>query len=276
MNNTEWAHDSDQAAFGDSGPWVRHLPLAWRLAATPAGAASPPPDPTDAYLRALSLGSDPDSEAHAALIAYWAPLLQLCHFGLGWTRPDLGLSRWLEMGAPTDDPALEVIARWWSPQRLGDVLAWAAATDHFLDTASQMAEIGDLRNVDLTSVPDRYEHRRTAAWSAVWGGGSDPLHLGHHALVAIQASDAPPAYSGVRRTDGADPTGSGAAHRALFLPTYAGWYRTLLTQRPTAIAGRSVRTDVVCPAVGWLGQYRQSRETGLQFRGRHRWHELGN
>lgn len=276
MNDTTWAHNSDQAAFGDSGPWVRHLPLAWWLTATPAGSGSPPPDPTDTYLQGTVSGRDPNSKAHAALIAYWAPLLQLCHFGLGWTRPDLGLSRWLEMGSPTEDPVLKVIATWWSPERLTDVLAWAAATGHFHHAAAQIAEIADLRNVDLTPLPDRYEHQRTASWSAVWAGGSDPLHLGPHALVAVQSSDEPDTESGVRRTDSRNPMGSGAALRALIFPTYAGWYRTLLTQRPTAIAGRSVRTDVVCPPVGWLGQYRESRETGLQFRGQHRWHELGN
>lgn len=276
MNDIEWAHDSDHAAFGDSGPWVRHLPLAWSLAATPASAASPPPDPTDTYLEDSASGRDPNSKAHAALIAYWAPLLQLCHFGLGWSRPDLGLSRWLEMGSPTDDPVLEVIARWWSRERLGDVLAWAARTGHFQHAASHIAELAELREVDLTPLPDRYEHRRAESWSAVWAGGSDPMHLGPHALVAIQSPDTTLVQSGVRRTDSSNPTGSGAANRALILPTYAGWYRTVLTERPTAIAGRSVRTDVVCTPVGWLGQYRQSRQTGLQFRGRHRWHELGN
>lgn len=274
MSSTAWSHESDMEAFGDSGPWVRHLPRAWWMAASPAGATmEPPPDPTDEFVRG---GGVSDRRLHGDLIAYWAPLMHLCHFGLGWPRPDLGLSRWLEMGAPTDDPVLAVIARWWSPERLRDFLAWAAVSPSFAQFAQHLANVAGTAGTDAIPRTNHEMSRRSTEWAAVWGGGGDPLHLIDHARIALDGGGSSTGPGEVRRTDSATPTESGAAHRALVVPTYGGWYLTLLRQQPTSTQGRSVRTDVVCPAVGWLGQYRKSRKTGLHFRGRHRWHELGH
>lgn len=66
-------------------------------------------------------------------------------------------------------------------------------------------------------------------------------------------------------------------HRRLvsFTP-YAGWYHHLSDSGPGRVDDRSVRVDVVCRTVGWLGEYRRSTETGIWFRGQHRWHMLGN
>ena len=45
---------------------------------------------------------------------------------------------------------------------------------------------------------------------------------------------------------------------------------------PHTIDGRSTRVGLLCPPIGWLGTYRCSGDTGLWFRGRHRWRALGN
>src|SRR4051794_17938997 len=51
----------------------------------------------------------------------------------GWTRPDIGVTRWLQGGRPTDQPALAVLDRWWGEEALA-LSAWAergATLDHF-------------------------------------------------------------------------------------------------------------------------------------------------
>ncbi len=100
-----------ETATGDSGPWARWLGLAWRMAAGPDGNHRRPPRP------------GPDSTLEAQM-AWWAPALHLLCYGLGWTQPQAGLARWLEMGAPTDDPLVAAVGRWWGAD-IEDLLAWA-------------------------------------------------------------------------------------------------------------------------------------------------------
>lgn len=57
---------------------------------------------------------------------------------------------------------------------------------------------------------------------------------------------------------------------------YEGWYSQLLTSPRAWKGSHDVRMDVIVRPLGWLGTYRKSRVTGLWFRGRHRWHMLGN
>lgn len=280
---TDWTHSKQAAlAFGENGAWVRHLVVAWQAANTPEGLAVPvPPDPTEAFTRSAP-GSDQHQRLHDDLHAYWGPLTHLLCFGLGWTRPDLGLARWLEEGAPTEDPILRLVARWWGTDRVADLLAWAAAQQRFVEFGRTIARSGGYHRFDDTPVPDRYRERRESpAWLKVWGGGTDPLHLIGHA-------GAPMTYPPEDQAGGFNPVphwgNSQTAAEAGEVPrmvivtdTYRAWHATLWHYRPgRAPNGRSIRTDVVVKPVGWLGEYRQSTETGAWFRGRHRWHMLGN
>ena len=81
------------------------------MAADPHGTHEPPPTPA------------PDGR-HDERIAWWAPLLHLTAYGLGWAHPIRGLAR-DQAGRPTDEPIFAAVQRWWG-RCLDDVLAWGA------------------------------------------------------------------------------------------------------------------------------------------------------
>ncbi|KQP66922.1 hypothetical protein ASF47_04235 [Nocardioides sp. Leaf285] len=91
-------------------------------------------------------------------MAYWAPLLHLLHFGLGWTRPDRGLAAWIALGCPTDDPVLAVVSRWWPRERLEDFLAYAGQSRALIDLGGEIASRGGYRDFESDPLPDEYAH----------------------------------------------------------------------------------------------------------------------
>jgi hypothetical protein len=264
------------AAAGESGPWGAHLGRAWGAAADPAGEHPAPPTPV--------LMDDPEADLgshHAELLAYWGPMLHLLVFGLGWTRPDLGLQRWHEMGQPTEHPILAVASRWWGPF-IPDVLAWAGNSDrlasagvHLTPGGMQLAPggahlgPGSGRSPSSAKVDDRWlEVRRSDPhWQRLWSGG-DPMHLADHVGPPAEENSGAPG----RLLVGSHEDG----RAAVLCDEYRGWHHALshcgLTQTRH---GRSWRVDVIVRPLGWLGTYRLSRETGVWFSGRHRWHRLG-
>lgn len=228
-----------------------------------------PPDPTATYL------AQPSSEdAHGALIAWWAPLQQLLCFGLGWIRPDLGLARWRSMGFPVDDPILRAIHNWWGADRIVDYLAWAATSSAWEGYPERLAEVVPVRNRvagRLAGDLDLSRRQAMADWKAVWGGGSDPMHLVDHALNPLSPNPRTIEARELRGPDHVLPN-----RLTLIAETYAGWYWLFTHYQPKRAGGRSIHTDIFVKPVGWLGEYRYSTETGLWFRGQHRWHMLGN
>ena len=100
--------------------------------------------------------------------------------------------------------------------------------------------------------------------------GNDPLHLKDHIAFLTE-----PNPHGIELS--LDPNGE--SRGTLIAPTLAGWYAYLrdceALQRPHP-TGRSWRIDVVVKPVGWLGTYRQSRDTGRWFAGPHSLHVVGN
>jgi hypothetical protein len=264
----KWDHsDYSKPALGDSGPWAWWLPLAWRAVADPAGRHPLPKPPTGRY----PFGDDGGPKSLAYMIAWWAPLLQLLFFGLGWVRPDLGLARWIELGQPTEDPVLRTVQRWWGP-RLLDYLAWAARSELLVQRAVAIGEVTHT-SVSRVELPELWaDRRRSPEWQQTWGEGD--LHLSFHAGSAVAHDDHDLAYpESVLMTDLAD-----APRAAMILPAYEGWYAALSqlgSHLPDRADRRSWRVDVAIRPLGWLGTYRRSRQTGRWFSGRHRWHQLG-
>jgi len=169
------------------------------------------------------------------------------------------------MGAPTDDPLVAAVGRWWGAD-IEDLLAWAYDQNLTMIPGSQAA-VGSrpaeslLRNLS--------ERRASPRWQHTWAGGTDPLHLASHAQSPLEPAEAPT----VTHNDSDHSPRSALLHES-----YPGWYRSLQETESLAEphqSGRSRKVDVVIRRIGWLGTYRQSRETGLWFRGRHRLHQLG-
>ena len=234
-------------AIGEQQAWAECLPLAWRMAADPSGRHIPPTEPLPTA----------DVQEHCA---WWTPLLHLTLYGLGWPQPGLGLMNWLEMGRPTEHPILRTINEWWG-DRVEGFVAWAARLDD--------PEPSRITTQFLSAIPDarhsiqRFGHQ-TSRNEPPWG-----LHLSRHFAAPLEVTEH-------GRTRVIAP-GAADAHEAVLLTrTYGGWYRSLATSglgvTPT---GRNWRINVVCEPLGWLGQYRRSRKSGLWFSGSHRWHSLG-
>lgn len=263
----DWDHsDFSESAVSDSGPWVWWLPLAWRAATDPLGAHPLPPPPGP-----LRWEDKDGPHSHAYTIAWWAPLLHLLFFGLGWVQPDLGLARWLDGGQSDDDPVLRTVKRWWGPY-VADLLAWAGGPGKLHDISSRIAEATGT-TATTARLPDRWAGHRSPGWEQVWGGGGDSLHLGAHVITAAEAAEYDP-HDVVLATDLV-----GSPRAVLSLPAYQGWYTTLGhfgAKLPARADGRMWRVSVIIRPLGSLGVYRQSRDTGRWFSGRHRWHQLGS
>ncbi|WNB86439.1 hypothetical protein [Cellulomonas sp. ATA003] len=246
--------------LGDSGPWVRHLATAWQSCAAP-GVVVPPPRPL------MSPEADNSTEALTARIAHFSPLLHLLVFGLGWSKPDVGISRWIRSGRATNEPVLRAVQQWWADDLAGFV-EWLGVS------GSARAGIRRVLTGDPTPRPEDHTIGRAPAdpdWQRIWGGGWDPMHLTGHIEGPASAGAFDWMLTGPSQAD------DGVPRAALVAETYVGWYAAL--QRfagPTRSGMHDLRIDVTCRPIGWLGQYRRSTRTGLWFRGTHTTHTLGN
>ena len=99
-------------------------------------------------------------------------------------------------------------------------------------------------------------------------GGSDSLHLSAHADACLDAPSPDPlvhVLPGRRRV-------------VLVTGGLAHWQADLerLHAQLPSLGGRSWRVEVFDRTVGWLGEYRRSRDTGRWFTGKHSIHMQGN
>lgn len=112
--------------------------------------------------------------------------------------------------------------------------------------------------------------RTTPEYQSMFGSDGDPFHLTMH--LALYQGGVKPQRRKTKVVLGGEPVHYlliGEQYRTLFDALREGLV-------PSETAERSSKVGVVCPPVGWLGNYRRSRDTGLWFRGQHRWHSLGN
>lgn len=277
FDTSGWGNDNRPGyspdALGDQGCWTWWLPLAWHAVVDPGASIEFPPSPERAP------GREVDLLYYRA--AYWAPLFHLTCFGLGWQRPDLGLARWLEQGAPTDDPILRVIGQWWGVG-VENMLAWTTDpnTAFPLLVGSVDAVIG--MQSPKTALRDRWkELRQTQEWGQIlWGPDPDGMHLQLHGITPVEGDS----WLGEAHVRGDEPEliflNRGKSQRAvLMLDSYVGWYRhlhALGATLPDRDDGHAWRVDVVVRPLGFLGTYRRSWESGRWFSGQHRWHTLGS
>lgn len=264
--------EAGRAAFGEWSPWTQSLPVLWRELALPdpdhalpepVWNAAPGQHPEDIYGHGLD-----------QRIRFWTPLLHLAMGRLGWVDPGVGAASWVQAGMPTDDPALELMARWWGDSVLGLCL-WDRESPMLGQITAEVATAtgttvpGRPDPVDAPGAPDDRTHRR---WADLFAGGGDGLHLSVHVPLALIGSS----ELGQAATSLMLDHATGDA--VLVLDRYVGWYRVLAEEGarlPARPGGRSWRVHVVVQQIGWMGQFRRSRLTGRWFAGRHRWHQLG-
>lgn len=229
--------------MADDGPWVWYLKDAWHACAT---------DSVEVHThRQPKIGGE---DWHAKFIAYWTPMFHPLIFGLGWSRPDIGLLRWRDMGYPALDPILGATLRWWSKERIEDVLAWAAVTTTFRSQAEVFMLLTGAHVPDEEEFPDTAEWRRLReqhVWKEAWYGGGDPFHLQHHALTPLSPllGDEPGRHLG-RPDRGPTLCEDPGENLVLLLDTYFAWYRRLLETANQIAVVAEFPVDVVVKPVG--------------------------
>ncbi|QSR30775.1 hypothetical protein CFI00_09775 [Nocardioides sp. S5] len=238
----------------------RWLPQAWAM-----GAKGIPPAPTEEDVS----GSRQREHAAEEMLAFWAPLLHLLTWGLGWIRPDIGLVEWRRCGSASD-PVLDLVARWWTPAQLEDFLAWAETSGALSDFAQDFLNAcPDLRiterdvQQDLDLDPKVLGRQKFDDWTSRWDA-YDPYRIVEHLTQGWRGSSdsAPLNPVPVQLTNG---TLLVAAHK------YARWASL---PRHYQYGGDAL-IDVYVANVGALGTFTQSQTTGLWHRTLEEIHLLG-
>jgi hypothetical protein len=203
-------------------------------------------------------------------LGYWTSLQSFLTYSFGWTRHDRGLRWWYDAGRPVDDPRLALISAVW--ERDGNLLAYAewshARVEWFGHQAlSEWTDYDGRPDVLSTD----WQQRLRAVGERFQTDGTSPhgnhLEGGDHA-----------AGPAAQRYDATLTVTDRAARRAVYTSTSAlGWYRGLaeLGRDLPALGNASWRVEVYVQSIGFLGVYRRSRQTGLWFSGRHRFHTVG-
>lgn len=240
--------------------WGYQIPSVYRILADPGASHT--------YQRAPRRGDE-----HWMALGYWTPLIHVLLYGLGWPRPSLGLKRWVDEGKPTGDPQLRLVRELWdSDGQLDWFLAWLPTAEY--QVAAGLTELASIRiRWDSDYVHRSHRYRAVAAEAEESGipnpisGGTDPLHLSSHCDGPIAAPDDTPSYWLSLNAE--------ARRGSLVLDSMPGWYRTLAEIDLPDLGSRSWRIAVHTKDAGYLGTYRKSRESGLWFSGRHRYHSWG-
>lgn len=227
--------------FGDEPGWHLWTPEVLRRVAGASSCAMPKVTHT--------------RQPHSLMLRAWGPLLTLLHYHLGWRRVDLGLARWaLTDFDPNGDPTLTTIKELWGPA-LPAFTFWYLGSMHANEDST------------VTNALALLQGNREAAVTF----GPDNLHLGWHYQAAVAEPERP-----------TDETASlqvpEQGHASLVLPVHRGWYRLLQEagkRLQPLTNGRSWRVDVTIIPIGFIGQFRLSRDTGVWFHGRHQAHQLG-
>ncbi len=202
----------------------------------------------------------------------WEPLHYLLTALLGWRSPGHGLAWWYAGGKPVDDTRLRLVRDHWDAHhQLDYYAAWAWAQGQACLTPDDL-DPAAMARASLWPHEDwwrEFRRRGMALNNDPFYGGTNPLHLGHSEAYGWREEGAGEADLLVDR---------GRRKAALIVSGLEAWRTDLqaTASRLPGLGDRSWHVEVVDRQVGWLGEYRQSRETGLWFLGRHSLHMRGN
>ncbi len=236
--------------------WCRYLPHLHRTLADPeVGHALP-----RSY---ISLGFD-------ETCAWWETLRYLFRALLGWRHLPAGLAWWYAAGKPTlDDPRLRLVLERWDTRQELDFFAareWESGgvTGMGTDGLEWPVSIYEPR-------PDWWrdlKSRSIAGYPSPYGGGYNPLHLGH----SDEVGDERPVEPSTGHHDI-------ATRRAVVIVSGFGSWRRELCHFGAVLPDlgeHSWHVEVFDRRGGYLGLFRQSRVTGRWFQGKHSIHIVGN
>lgn len=248
----------DNGALGGQVEWHFATPWLFRALASPTTGepvlAAPGPD-------------DP----HEQRRAYWAGILYLLLFRLGWSDPARGLDWWQGQGFPDSDPqdrTLRLIKKVWVNDGRIDLLrAWLQ-----LQQRPFMPEMTALPGYRQKDIDDEPRSAHIAADTSIYENvlGPAQLHLehgGYHLTAPLEAGDGL-----LLRTNRSQ------RRAVLTVDSLTGWYSALAAHGSELpdLGLTSWHIDVFARPVGHLGTYRRSRQTGLWFTGKHSVHAAGN
>jgi len=252
--------NQDDPTLVGQAEWCHLIPILHRALANPSAVVEMPQ-----IDRRISL-----MEA----CAYWEAAVYLLRFLLGWRDPGAGLQWWYQHAQEgLGDSRLILLKQIWNSEGQLDLLAaWCWENEQGHDSRRGQEFLGKLwwdafqrKHIDQPIYPhDPYN------------GGDNALHLGHSGFLPSSACNSNISAIG---SSGlllkSDPKERKAV---LVLDETRGWYDQLIHYGTTlpSLDSRSWHVDVVVKSMGWLGTFRQSRQTGLWFQGRHLIHAAGN
>jgi hypothetical protein len=237
--------------------WCRYIPALHRRLASPS---------LDSNLPESFRGLD-----FQQTCAWWETLRYLFKSLLGWEDLPSGLAWWYSKGCRSlGDTRLELVQERWNVRGELDAFAareWKSSGFTGLGNAPESALSKDFepsegwfRSVDQMEVVDCY--------ISPYGGGSNPLHLGHSDWVGLVESSESPISTYDEQTRKA----------TLVVSSFNSWKYELkqFGRSLPSLKKHSWHVEVFDRSVGYLGLFRQSRVTGLWFQGKHSLHMMGN
>lgn len=260
--------EGDGAVLGGQRLWTWAVGLPFRALADPLGGTVMPASPRSLIARNEYGHSEGDFD-HA--LGYFSALQSFLTYSFGWTRHDKGLIWWFDNGCPAEDERFALLRDIWSHDgMLVRYLAWCVQhpLTGLLDDFHPRVD----RSVLQLSAPwrSRVHEARVEAEKDDLSTRPDQMHLqaGHVSGPSRGPIDAK--MIGVNQHD---------RSAVLVSETESGWYNALVrygAKLAVEGASRSWRVDVFVKPIGLLGTYRQSRDSGLWFAGRHAHHAVGN
>lgn len=245
-----------------SNPWFAYLP---DLHKALIGGADDVSLPNPYRLNALT-----------EFCGYWECVFYLLDSLLGWEDQAKGLFSWCQAGKPTQDsPVLELLKKHWDRDDLLDFYcAWQWITGCAFSgpedfSSSEMIGLSKYANEDWLR---NFKRRERLMRHDPFYGGSNPLHLGYSRRFGIgdhcNDDDIDLYFSQKRKLQ-----------VVLVVKSIQSWKTELYRCSqflPATMNERSWRVRVFDPLNGYLGEFRQSRETGKWFTGKHSIHMMGN
>ena len=239
--------------------WLKYIPLLHRVLANPAQQKTFP------KLQA--------SLKHTEVCAYWETLYYIFRTLIGWDRLDKGLEWWYSIDKnDQNEPLLQLVQKVWNNKNQLDYFAaWAWTQECYLTPE----EIYPARICNSSSYNDenwwsKFKIKGKQFNYDPFYGGTDSLHLFSHLQEFEHVKNeakSPTLYYDIDRREA-----------TILTSCFVSWRCNLkkLGASLPLIGNRSWKVEVFDRHVGYIGKFRQSRETGKWFMGKHSVHIRGN